>query len=287
MAHQDPFILGMLAEEFLHPGAGQSNGVIDLPVAREGHTGWPLAPDTGVKGALREHNREETWVDKVYGKPDGAGEAMIGGGRLLLLPVRHLEGTYAWTTCPGLLERFWRDWRRLFGVQPFELTAIEKLTPKNRNDGKAKTALSGLSHDSNVIRLDDLAFGVETFDPKDQDIKDALGHIEALMGGPPAASRLQGQVAVVTDAIFAEFAAYGLPVHAHNVLDENKQSLNLWYEESLPPDTLLYAPIASRNMKPCAPYTAFAKQFDKPCYRRLGGNETTGQGWVRVRAVRP
>ena len=41
---------------------------------------------------------------------------------------------------------------------------------------------------------------------------------------------------------FAWFARYGLAIQARNVLDDGtKQSKNLWYEETLPPDAVLYA----------------------------------------------
>jgi CRISPR-associated protein Cmr4 len=246
-----------------------------------------LAPDSGVKGALREHDdiAGELWVDAIYGRPEGAGEALIGGARLLLLPVRHLEGTYAWVTCPGLLERFWRDWSRLFSNPPFDLAAANALAPSG--DGVAKTLLGGLPGDLKTIRLEDLALSAEAFDHGHEAVADSLNRIGSLMGDSPAAGRLERQIAVVTDGVFADFAAYALPVRAHNALDANKQSLNLWYEESLPPDTLLYAPIASRRLTPSKEYGLFAQRFDDHRYRRLGGNETTGQGWVRVTKVIP
>jgi CRISPR-associated protein Cmr4 len=299
MASQNPFLLGLLAEEFLHPGSGQSTGVIDLPVAREGHSGWPLVPDTGLKGALKEHDEGEAWVRRVYGSdtvedlPDGsrvggAGEALIGGARLLLLPVRHLEGTYAWVTCPALLERLWRDWLRLFGQQVFADDAPTKLRPTGNDRGKIRTKLQGLAANAK-LHLEDLAFTVEGLDVATNPAKSLVDGIQRLMGDSPAAHRLPDQIAVVTDVIFNEFARWALPVQARNVLDDHKLSKNLWYEETLPPDTLLYAPIVSRQMIPSPEYTAFAAAFDHPQdrYRRVGGNESVGQGWVRVTRVAP
>ena len=45
-------IVGLLAETSIHPGAGQSSGIIDLPVAREAATDYPFVPGSSVKGAL-------------------------------------------------------------------------------------------------------------------------------------------------------------------------------------------------------------------------------------------
>jgi CRISPR-associated protein Cmr4 len=294
MASQKPFLLGLLAEEFLHPGSGQSTGVIDLPVAREGHTGWPLIPDTGLKGALKEYDnkgkprgQEEDWVKQVYGTETtdfGAGEALIGGARLLLLPIRHLEGTYAWVTCPALLERLWRDWVRLFGSDPFPKDAPDRLKPTGNS--AIRTRLNGLPNGTK-LHLEDLALTIESFkdDPDMKVPEDVLAVISSLLDESPAAQRLCTQFAVVTDAIFAEFSKWALPVQPHNVLDDNKLSTNLWYEETLPPDTLLYAPIASRKPTPTAAYDSFVSELEKCPYRRVGGNESVGQGWVRVTCV--
>ena len=42
-------IIGMLAETCLHPGSGQTAGVIDLPVAEKNNY-YPVIPGSGLKG---------------------------------------------------------------------------------------------------------------------------------------------------------------------------------------------------------------------------------------------
>jgi CRISPR-associated protein Cmr4 len=45
----------------MHPGSGTALGVVDLPVQRERHTGWPTIPGTSVKGVLKaEAGRPES-----------------------------------------------------------------------------------------------------------------------------------------------------------------------------------------------------------------------------------
>ena len=58
-------ILSLYAETSLHPGSGSSTGVIDLPVQRERHTGFPIIPPTGVKGTLRQQ------AELLWPKTDG------------------------------------------------------------------------------------------------------------------------------------------------------------------------------------------------------------------------
>ena len=110
-------MFGLLAETFLHPGSGQSDGAIDLKVAREAVTGYPYIPGSAVKGALRaamcdgggEHKGH---VDAAFGQVDGAGSVLVSDARLLLLPVRSLTRAYLWLTCPLILERLRRDLER-------------------------------------------------------------------------------------------------------------------------------------------------------------------------------
>ena len=85
---------------------------------------------------------------------------------------------------------------------------------------------------------------------------------------------------ILPDNDFAWFARYGLAVQARNKLEENKTSNNLWYEESIPPDTLMYTLLAGRQADTL---TAIQKIFDECAYLQAGGNETVGQGWFAVR----
>ena len=64
---------------------------------------------------------------------------------------------------------------------------------------------------------------------------------------------------------------------ARNQLDSaTKVSQNLWYEETLPPDTLMYLLLGER----ASGTLETVPTFD---YLQLGGNETVGQGWFAVR----
>lgn len=112
-------LLGLLAETPIHPGCGRSMGVVDLPVAREAATDYPLIAGSSLKGALRDKAEavSKDQVEKRFGRPDQAGDLLVADARLLLLPVRSLTGAYRWLTCPHILERFRRDLARA-GLTP-------------------------------------------------------------------------------------------------------------------------------------------------------------------------
>jgi CRISPR-associated protein Cmr4 len=115
------------------------------------------------------------------------------------------------------------------------------------------------------------------------DISEGLvAALAAVCPDAQAAIRLARQLAIVTDRDFAWFARYGLPVQARNALDpDTKKSNALWFEETLPPDTLMYALVSARGTD-AGSIEQLTQVFGDPAYLQIGGNETVGQGWFRV-----
>ncbi|MBX6764239.1 MAG: type III-B CRISPR module RAMP protein Cmr4 [Rubrobacteraceae bacterium] len=256
-------IVGMLAETFVHPGTGQNTGAIDLPVAREAATDYPFIAGSSLKGALLDdyRQRDAEGAKRIFGEQENAGDLLVSDARLLLLPVRSLTSAFRWVTCPHLLERLERDLRRS-GVQSggFALPEFDPKKALARGDGK--------------LFLEERSFEVAEDVPKD--VVEAVG---SLIPHESARTRLEERLTVLHDDDFAWFARYGLAVQARNVLDANKKSENLWYEETLPPDTLMYAVLAQRNGKNG---TLDGVREKIGAYLQVGGNETVGQGWFAL-----
>jgi CRISPR-associated protein Cmr4 len=244
--------------------------VIDLPVAREAATDYPVLVGSSLKGALKDlvpaKNEDGTVNEmcvRLFGKQDDAGQLLVSDARILLLPVRSLTGQYRWVTCPHILERFARDKRR--AGQKTNMVQVKV------------SAYDALGHGKEDLFLEERQFKVTgVVHP------DVLSEVAAMIGNDDTRGRLEKQLVVLSDEDFAWFARYGLSVQARNVLDtEKKTSKNLWYEETLPPDTVMYALIAERHegkaLKDFRPLFA-----DRP-YLQAGGNETIGQGVFLVR----
>ena len=124
-------LLGLYAETSIHAGAGTSTGVIDLPIMRESHTGWPCIFGSAVKGALRAkaEQRQQELLTDIFGPDtnnasDHAGALAVGDARLLLLPVRSLTSHFKWVTCTALIKRALSDAKRL-GISVSEITLPE------------------------------------------------------------------------------------------------------------------------------------------------------------------
>ena len=260
-------IIGLLSETSMHPGAESSTGIIDLPVAREVSTEYPVIVGSSLKGAFREglEKRGEVKIaDEVFGKANQVGDIAITDGRLLLLPVRTLIGHYKWVTCPYILERFSRDIKLAgYFVDGFKVPKLEQ----------GKALYHGVEEE---IFLEEITF---TRQENKETIGKVVEQIKPLISHQSVKDRLLEQLVIVNDDDFNYYAKYGLEVRARNKLSsETKTSDNLWYEECLPPDTLFYTLLICRTGKETSLDQLVEIVTEKP-YIQIGGNETIGQGW--------
>lgn len=273
-------LISLLAETPVHPGSGRTLGLVDLPVAREAATDFPVIAGSSFKGALRDKaegrwGKDDAKVKEGFGDADNAGALLVSDARLLLLPVRSLSGTYKWLTCPLILERLERDCKRA-GLDS-QILGKDWCLPNDPKPGEVLTTGSG------KIYLEERQFTVA--DEVSKGVVDALKEFIPHQG---ASKRLAGQLAIVCDDDFAWFARYALQIQARNVLDDNnKTSKNLWYEESLPADTLMYSLVLvrTRDGKANDHLNALHELFDKDPYLQAGGNETVGSGWFCVKLL--
>ncbi len=259
-------ILGLLAETPIHPGAGSDTGFVDLPVAREAATDYPVIVGSSMKGALldraRNDNVELAVRNHVFGEQNNAGSLLVSDARLLLLPVRSLTSHYKWVTCPHLVERFRRDLARagLSGM---------------RIDFGGLKAGGYLGAGEPQLFLEERQFERQSDLPKG-----LVDLVTRLILHEDTVKRVDQQLVVLDDVDFAWFARYGLAVNARNSLDNvKKTSRNLWYEETIPPDSLFYCLLAERTEGALA---EAKRLFQNRPYLQVGGNETVGQGWMAV-----
>lgn len=277
-------LLTLHAQTSIHAGSGQADSVIDLPVQRETHTGFPCVFGSSMKGALRSHAQlraeiDETSIRRLFGNAgDGdngsAGAVLVSDARLLLLPIRSLTGQFRWVTCPMILKRYQQDGAR-FG-QPVALE-VPKVA-------ESEQVLS--CQDSGSLYLEEYRF--QHAGSIDEGWLNLLAKVLAY---DDAKSMLEQQLAIISDDDFAYLARYTLPVNAHIALDSaSKTTIGgaLWYEETLPSDSVLYVGIAVDNERQKDGESAevlarkFKTLFAENQWLQIGGNETVGMGWCRV-----
>jgi len=283
-------IFGLRAETSIHAGTGQNIGGVDLPIQREAHTDWPCVFGSAMKGALRNHaetrgNMDKASIPLVFGPvaesskaSDHAGALAVTDARILLLPVRSLTGHFKWVTCPAVLKRLNRDLemigRSTIFTMPHELSAGAVATPD----------------DSDTIFLEEFQLTQTPTDLKDVITELTKFGIEQV--------ELESQLVVMCNNDFTDFCRTATAVTPHIAIENDKKTVrggSLWYEETLPPDTLLYVMLlangARNGVTPqlsdtevLGKVTGMFTGENKP-YLQIGGNETVGMGWCRVKEV--
>ena len=258
----------------LHVGSGESNyGVVDNLVQRDSISEIPIIHSSSLKGALREHYKDE-WgensdeLNYVFGPDDsrnssskkdevksGIGHYKFFEANMIVLPVRSNVKQFFRATSSFLLEECNNKAKALdiknFNINPF---AEENTTKSNPNI---------IEENNNCVLEDWSAVGNLT-------LVEGVNHI----GENPALFH--------TDS-FKELAKH-LPVIARNQLD-NGESKNLWYEEVVPRESrfifFVSKPKENNEVK-------YGSDFDKKIENKvvqIGGNASIGYGFCKIKKI--
>lgn len=277
-------ILGLMAQTSIHAGTGQNTGIIDLPIQREGHNGWPCVYGSAVKGALRTR-ADEIKLENLCGifgpDTDNAGDygsaIMVSDARLVLFPVRSLTSQFKWVTCPAVLTRLYEDMQR-FGFSPDKPESLGKIAK-----GEAIT----VNDDTNDVFLEEYRFSISK-----ETMNNIIKLLVALIKREGIEKSLTEQLLIVNNDDFSYLVQHATPVNAHIAIDSATKTVTggaLWYEETLPPETLLYIGISAADARDDSALKAedvlkgVTGMFIEKPWLQMGGNETVGMGWCAVK----
>lgn len=272
----------------LHVGAGTGIGFIDLPIMREAVTKWPLVPGSAVKGVLRDHHAgtDARMLKLAFGHADtqesNAGSLVFTDARIICLPVRSLFGTFAWCTSPLVLQRLHRDLDVPSPGNPVVANAAAILVP---ND-----PASVLADAEGRAFFEDLDFTVN----RDLVAAAWAAAIADFAFGPDDGwnALFRQRFAVVHDDVFNFLSDTATQVDARVRIEGDTKTVAegaLWYEESLPAETLLAGlvwcgPIYEKDRRNDAALRA--ELLDEYCsgsvQLQIGGKATVGRGQARV-----
>ncbi len=287
----------------LHAGTGQGIGIIDLPIAREKATGIPFLPGSSLKGSLRDLCQDKEKQKVIFG-PDKnpeehSGAAQFSDQRLLLLPIRSLVGTFAWATSPYILQRFVRE-AKLAGFN--NLPPIPK--PLKETDCVITKTCRLEYPNPKKIFLEDL-----DLDPSDkqEDKTKATCWADWLAPRlfpeePDWQAMLKERFCIVHDDLLSFLLETATEVSARIVLkDDTKTADNLWYEETLPVETVLSGLILAKPplmfTKDSLPqndrltateiFNDLKGLITRAGAVQLGGKATVGHGLCTIKIVDP
>ena len=283
----------------LHIGAGQGLGHVDLPIVREAHTNFPYIPGTSLKGALRNleinqvarargekpsqveerltknkfDQKEEDILRlaKIFGvagegaeegKEVGAGKVLFSDAFIVLFPVKSARGVFSLTTCPCVINRF------------FELLGIDQRV-KDVPEGKVKVLNTNghknLINDNNKYRLllEEFVFEAE----ESEELKKFVELVGTFVG-----EENKQRIVCVNDTDFMDFVSNYTEVQTHIKINLDTGTVKegaLWTEEYVPAESIFAFSLVFLEELDFTPPTTF----------HLGGDITTGKGFVKVQRL--
>ena len=232
----------------LHVGAGSSVGAIDQPIQRERHTGFPIIPASSLKGSFADQwpiaegetkrlSTKEGVLEKsspaawLFGSDTTdlsfAGSLLFSEARVLAFPIRSAKGSFAWITCPMMLQRAKRD-----GVIKGEI-------PPEPKDEEAIFKSDGpLALPDNQIVLEEYCFKLTGTYPSTL-TGDLAGLVEDALF-----QTIADRLVVLSNGMMSHFASTTCEVAQHvKISDETgtAEDGGLFNQENVPADTLFYS----------------------------------------------
>lgn len=292
----EPFLLHSLSS--VHAGSGSEVGIVDLPIQRESHTGYPKLESSTLKGALRmtvtdiadlQENREQLLkkVRFVFGATpeEAANENLasaigIADARILFFPVKSLRGVFAWVTSPYVLNRFANE-LKLYGSNLLDGLTIPQQPSVTSNKLFIK---------DHKIVLEEYTFTLE----QNEELKNMAERLQSkLFQGLD--SDFAERVVLLSDDDFLDFVQLSTEVNTRINIDPITGTVRpgaLWNEENVPPETVFYSFLfashvrtkkALEDLQTAEDVVSFVKNPEVlPNVFQLGGNSTLGRGMLRL-----
>lgn len=316
-------IMYIYAETPIHAGSGATLGVVDLPIQRERHTGFPIIQGSSLKGVLRNSLKgvkdnalsnkckicpiKENDIVKeacricgdIFGTEEGIGGVSITDAKILAFPVRTLKGVFGWITCPLVLSRYKRDLSLVKGGD------INWNIPNFNSEEAIISKDSNLKED-NCVYIEELQLKCvenEIVSTIAKEISEALPDDNIYK---EIKEKLKKDLVIVSNEVFRDLINLTTEIVTRIRIDPLKGIVKegaLWTEEYLPTDTILYSLILipsartlnlddlneklRNEIENLKNYAEKIVKLFKILYDgrilQIGGDETIGKGFVRLK----
>lgn len=295
-------ILYLYTETSMHVGTGVGLGAVDMPIQREKHTGYPIIQASGVKGALRDTveldlGRDSQKVKSIFGGASGdkgedfAGAMSPSDARILLFPVRALNGVFVWITSPTVLVRF-KEETGLKDVS--NICKVEKDAPVQVSNYNLIIA--------GQIMLEEYTYPAQVSD----EAQEWANYLTEKALHPKTSNywkkRLREHLVILPDNEFRDFVRYSTEIVTRIKINSDTKTVDkeqgaLFTQELLPADSLLYSFVHVTDSRQYAEdqdtgesttvmqsdvVVKTLKEAIKHHPVQIGGDETVGRGRVRL-----
>ena len=279
-------ILSLYAISPVHAGSEASTGAVDNPIQREVHTNWPFIQANGVKGAIRDHFRQNSkdkeLINYIFGsdqsndgsfngaKDDIHGSIIVSDAKLLCFPMRSNIAPFVWVTCPAVLKRFNNDLAYLKLPDNLKIQELKKDDDAIAINWKC---------DNGKIILEDAVVNINKEEKIDNKFfEENFPDIEKLL--------------LISDDMFKYCVDNGTEIQTQIKIDEKTGTAKagaLRYSEYLPSDSLMYSIVMTNHSKAENELKADAirdkiKDSIKD-FIQIGGDQTLGRGIFKTKWI--
>ncbi len=300
----------------LHVGSGSDLGIVDLPIQRERHTGFPKIESSSLKGSIREAFEQELSekqnridLNLAFGLDDSnesdevkeffeknnhtefAGALGFTDARILFFPVKSMKGVFVWITCPKVLKRF-RDNLNLCDPENYDNTLKFYM-----NTTEKAICTSNVVKVNNRIILEEYTYDTEF----NNDFNEFTKNLSEILNIP----ELKDKAVLLPDDDFSEFVQLSTEVITRTKIDNETGTVAkgaLFTEEYLPSETIMYSLVMasplfipdslknklkegyfSQNVNENQVMKFFEDHF--PSIMQIGANATLGKGIVSTKII--
>lgn len=284
-----------------HVGTGRGVGYIDLPIHRDKVTDWPLIPGSAFKGVWADYygateaaRRADPKLRLAFGLASdqetnisNAGALVPTDARLVCLPIRSFQGTFAWCTSPLALQMLHRD---------LSLAGLVNLptVPQTPADGYIHRTKTTQLEEAGRIFLEDLDFAGKESDEATAWASRLAEWVFTGHDNKGWRDRFAERFAIMPDAIFDFLTKTGTEVTARVRIDDELKTVQqgaLWNEEALPAESILAGLVCCDRIYSREPNGITAADLVRafatnPLSLQIGGKATVGRGRVRCAFTR-
>lgn len=256
----------------LHVGSGDIQyEIVDGQVEKDPITAYPVIFSSGVKGAMREYaelHLEISEVEDIFGAERGgnkekkgkAGSVKFLTAQMVAMPMRASSGksSYYMVTTKEMLMHFFRMRNEIEDMEEGLLKEVVKLDNEInyylKNEGGMNIGVEGYIAEKEIPH----------------DLEKLIGFLS---------DTFSENVIILSQDTMKNIS---LPIVARNHL-ENGKSVNLWYEEVVPHESLFFlymlsngTPLGDRSLD------RLLKLIEDNPLIQFGGNMTIGNGLTRM-----
>ncbi|MBM7560013.1 type III-B CRISPR module RAMP protein Cmr4 [Marinitoga litoralis] len=259
----------------IHAGKGMDVGVVDQPIQREVHTGFPII--SGIKGAIRNEIDFGNDEKLVFGsRPDeetNPGYVTFSEAKILFFPLRSINRGMIWVTCPLVLSRL---------KTAFEVVGNSEIVNKIDEFLKDIENKEYSTFDEDKVSLEEYVIEPE----KSDKFKNLIERIKDVAPDNYLKDVLVDNTVLLKDEDFAFFVKNSTEVLPRIRIDKDTGVVKegaLWYEEYLPQDTIMFfivKPLKNNDEL----INIVLKKLDNQ-YINVGGKTSVGKGFAFIKLM--